>query len=90
MNDIALLILAAIPVVILLGLCILWLYRRRLRLNAKKLAASEEKYRRLVENSSDGVLLVQDDRALYTNSRARGYPGIYDGKIGGYFHLGIV
>ena len=70
MNDIALLILAAIPVVILLGLCILWLYRRRLRLNAKKLAASEEKYRRLVENSSDGVLLVQDDRALYTNSRA--------------------
>lgn len=70
MNDIALLILAAIPVVILLGLSWLWLYRRRMRLNAKKLAASEEKYRRLMENSSDGVLLVQDDRAVYTNSRA--------------------
>lgn len=70
MNDLSLLILGSLPFAILLVLFGLWLYGRNLRRYSRKLTASEEKYRQLVENTSDGVLLVQDDRALYTNQRA--------------------
>ncbi len=70
MNDLSLLILGSLPFAILLVLFGLWLYGRNLRRYSRKLTASEEKYRQLVENTSDGVLLVQDDRALYTNRRA--------------------
>jgi PAS domain-containing protein len=37
---------------------------------AARLAASEARYRTLVEGSPDGYLIVQDDRIVYANARA--------------------
>lgn len=66
---------------ILLVVLGVWSFRRNLRKRTRELAASQEKYRVLVENSSDGVLLVQDGRAFVTNHRAEEILGCSPEKL---------
>jgi PAS domain S-box-containing protein len=52
----------------------------------EKLAESEERYRRIVESSLAGILLIQDGRFLFVNSRVREiYGGQEEDLIGKYF-----
>lgn len=81
MIDILLIVTGAAALLIVLVALGMWFLRMRLDKRTRELTASQEKYRVLVENSSDGVLLIQDGRALSINRRAEEILGYTPEKL---------
>ncbi|MRS05942.1 PAS domain S-box protein, partial [bacterium] len=79
-EDLSLVVGIATLTILLMVLGV-WLFYQNLRKRTHELAASQEKYRVLAENSSDGVLLVQEERALVTNRRAEEILGYSPEKL---------
>jgi PAS domain S-box-containing protein len=64
------LVLGLIVLSLLLAIFWSWALRRQVKKRTRELAASEEKYRNLIENSDEGVMVVQDGKAVFANHRA--------------------
>lgn len=74
-------ILIVLGVVVLLLLIVLgwnWALNREVRLRTSALRESEKKYRLLVDNAAEGVVVVCDNRIVYANPRAHEMFGLSD------------
>jgi PAS domain S-box-containing protein/putative nucleotidyltransferase with HDIG domain len=54
----------------------LWVVRRTVRQRTKELHRSEEKYRQLIQNATEGVVVVSEGDILYINPQGRKILGI--------------
>lgn len=71
--------MTALVLIVVLLLVMHLLYRRRVHAAGEKLRRSEEKYRLLVENASDGIFVAQDGRFEFGNPKALDLVG-YEAK----------
>lgn len=64
----------------LLGLVLLWIWslRRQIAVQTKELKVSEEKYRQLIENATEGVCVLINGKLVYMNPKAEEIIGIED------------
>lgn len=58
----------------------LWSTRRIVRLRTRELKASEEKYRHLIQNAAEGVVVISDGKMVYFNPQALQILGLPEGS----------
>lgn len=76
--------LVALLTVFLLVILWSWSLRRQVKRRTQELRTSEEKYRQLINNATEGVVVVKDQLLVYLNPQAAsilGYPGEAQEKL---------